>query len=202
MQTVNSRSPRFITLDELQRVMEWKLIRGKDRPMLRGLVTRNSKDSVEKNSRLALQHLENGDWKEAIVAMTVLVGVGPATASATLAPFDGELCPFMADEVLEATTSRKREYTLKAYESMRNALRKKAIELNKGEKLLRQINFDAEFVGKCLWSAAMVSVYDIKVEKMAPPVEHFSSSSARKRTAREDVDRSISKRPKSKELCL
>ena len=44
---VESRSPKFITFNELQKIMEWKLARGKNRPMLKGILKRNTAEGVK-----------------------------------------------------------------------------------------------------------------------------------------------------------
>lgn len=93
----NKRHPKRLILKEVSQVMAWKLIRGKARP-LQKLVDSNTEAVVQECSTIALQHLDQGDWKKAIDSLTVLKGIGPATASAILAPISGD-CPFMADEV-------------------------------------------------------------------------------------------------------
>ena len=45
---VESRTPKYITFGELQKIMEWKLARGKNRPMLKGMLKRNTEENVKK----------------------------------------------------------------------------------------------------------------------------------------------------------
>ena len=66
----------------------------------------------------------------------------------------------MADEVLEAATEHKRDYTLKSYEVMQSVLVSKADALNTSGPVGNNV-FNAECIGKALWAAAMTSVYDI-----------------------------------------
>ena len=91
-----------------------------------------------------------------------LRGVGPATASAILAPLASSI-PFMADETLEAVTHHKRDYTLRAYESMHDALH----EVCRGP-LEGKLN--PEEAGKALWVAAMQTIH--------PPPTGVSSMSS------------------------
>ena len=148
---VRSREPKYVTAEELSKVMKWKLIRGKFRPALQGLVEQNSEKTVTDISRQSLSMLESGDWKNSIKKMSELRGVGPATASAVLAPLCSSLSvPFMADEVLEATRGRPRDYTIGAYEEMRDVLTSlsKSLEPNGA--------WTAESLGKALWTRAML----------------------------------------------
>ena len=70
-------------------------------------------------------------------------GIGVATASAIFCNFNSELCPFMADEVIDATTTGKIDYNIGVYTQMRLALIAKAKELGK--------EWNAELVGRALW---------------------------------------------------
>lgn len=149
-EAVNCREPRHMTLLELSDFMKWKLTRGKARP-LQKLVESNSNESVVAASSSAFARLAINDWEGAISSITRLKGIGVATASAILAPLSPDLCPFMADEVIEAATSCKRDYTLKIYRAVREALVSKAVTLGP--------NWNAEMVGKALWVKAMAQVY-------------------------------------------
>lgn len=53
--------------------------------------------TVESASQKAFQALP--DISKAVTELTVLKGVGPATASAVLAAYAPEVAPFMSDEV-------------------------------------------------------------------------------------------------------
>ena len=128
---LHERDPKYLDEKDLQKVMRWKISRGKDRPMLMGLLRQNS-------------------WNAAMTALMALKGVGPATASAILAPLDPINCPFMADEVLESTTNKKREYTFKAYEKMRSILCQKSSKMS--------TNWSPELLGRALWAQAIASL--------------------------------------------
>jgi exoribonuclease II len=74
---VEQRNPRFVTKDELAKIMKWKLMRGKFRPTLQGLIDQNTSSQVETISRESLAALQEGDWQTALLKMTKLRGVGP-----------------------------------------------------------------------------------------------------------------------------
>jgi hypothetical protein len=147
--TVKSRSPPHIMIEDLRKVMQWKLGKGKDRPMLMGLVNQNTNASVIAASTKSFALAGDGKWKESIQAMTELKGVGPATASAILSPLYPSLFVFMADEVLEAATNNKRTYTLSAYETMRAAIERVRLDLS-GDWCLSD-------VGKALWARGVAA---------------------------------------------
>lgn len=149
---VNLRTPKHIKLQELSKVMEWKLLRGKARP-LQKLVDSNHPDLVVECSSQAFDHLESKQYAEAFKKLCILKGIGQATASAILAPFAPLNCPFMADEVMEAALpAEKRDYTSKIYDKMCSALTKKAKQLGG--------SWSAENVGKALWTKAILSSDD------------------------------------------
>ena len=78
---VNARSPPHFTLQELSKVMAWKLLRGKFRP-LQKMCDSNCPDKVVEASTAALKCLNDSktDWKGAMKALTTLKAIGEATA--------------------------------------------------------------------------------------------------------------------------
>lgn len=152
---IQSRSMPYMNLHELSKIMSWKLTRGKMRP-LQKLLDSNNPKTVEIQSKKAFQLCQTGQWKDAMIALMELKAVGPATASAILAPLFPCDCPFMADEVLEEV-SGKREYTMQAYETMRTYLLAKAIELTRNAKEQgKPYKWTAEEVGRAIWSHAVL----------------------------------------------
>ena len=141
-----ARTPPHMKLSELSDLMKWKLIRGKFRP-LQKLVDSNSESAVNTHTEEGLKLLKDGNWIKAIDAFSKLKGIGVATASAIGSVFCPELCPFMADEVIECV-SVKRDYTMKIYKELQEQLVRKAAAIGSG--------WNAEMVSKALWSCAML----------------------------------------------
>ena len=67
------------------------------RPRLLDFVSSLEEDLVKSASQKAFQSMP--DISKAISELTVLKGVGPATASAILAAYAPDVAPFMSDEV-------------------------------------------------------------------------------------------------------
>ncbi|KAJ0087582.1 hypothetical protein Patl1_08776 [Pistacia atlantica] len=83
---IHQRNPNpYITTAELSKLMKWKLTRGKWRPRLLHFVSSLDESSVQSASRKAFESLP--DLTKAVSELTVLKGVGPATASAVLAAY-------------------------------------------------------------------------------------------------------------------
>lgn len=143
-EVINQRSPPHLLLAEVSAVMEWKLIRGKFRP-LQKVVDSNASSQVISLSTSAFKALQSDDWETAMKNLTQLRGIGPATASALLATVNPHNCPFMADEVIEVTTG-KRDYTMKIYKELRTSLIQKSKRLG--------AHWSAEMVGRALWTRA------------------------------------------------
>lgn len=96
---LRQRNPNpHITTGEISRLMEWKLARGKWRPRLMSFVSALDDAVVREASGKAFAFLP--DISKAVQELTVLKGVGPATASAVLAAYAPEVAPFMSDEVI------------------------------------------------------------------------------------------------------
>ena len=120
----------YLKADAVSKVVQWKLLRGKARP-LQKLVDSNNNETVKKFSEAAFHYVETGDWRKAMESLINLKGIGIASASAILAPFAEKTIPFMADEVIEAVGETRR-YDIGTYSKMRSKLVAKATEL--GEK--------------------------------------------------------------------
>ncbi|KAJ0401376.1 hypothetical protein P43SY_001314 [Pythium insidiosum] len=147
---LHERDPApFMTQQELKKLMEWKLKKGKWRPQLMKFVTSLGDAEVKAASKAALKVVRDGlsasttkpktltpsQLKAAIEALTSLKGVGPATASAVLAAYSDSV-PFMGDEALEALASEigARKYTLPHYVALAESLQAKADWLNTEKK--------------------------------------------------------------------
>ncbi|XP_020591202.1 uncharacterized protein LOC110032029 isoform X2 [Phalaenopsis equestris] len=131
---IQQREPHpFVTQPELRRLLQWKLSRGKWRPRLLEFVSSLSETLVESASKRAFASLP--DLTKAVSELTILKGVGPATASAVLAAYAPEVAPFMSDEAMVATLGNAKEYTLKKYISFAEILQKKAKDPKMSVKL-------------------------------------------------------------------
>ncbi|XP_010464976.1 PREDICTED: uncharacterized protein LOC104745439 isoform X2 [Camelina sativa] len=94
---LHDRDPNpYLTTSELSQLMKWKLSRGKWRPRLLDFVSSLDDSVVKSASEKAFKSLP--DISKAVKELTVLKGVGPATASAVLAAYAPDIAPFMSDE--------------------------------------------------------------------------------------------------------
>ncbi|XP_027368139.1 uncharacterized protein LOC113874117 [Abrus precatorius] len=146
---LHERNPNpFITSQELSNLMQWKLTRGKWRPRLLDFVSSLDDVVVKSASEKAFQSLP--DISKAVSELTVLKGVGPATASAVLAAFAPHLTPFMSDQAMEAALGNSKDYSLKQYLIFANKLQSKAKELSS-----EGVSYTASDVERALWSFAV-----------------------------------------------
>ncbi|KAK3149473.1 hypothetical protein QOZ80_3AG0217830 [Eleusine coracana subsp. coracana] len=146
---LHSRDPDpLLAKPELTRLLQWKLSRGKWRPRLMDFVKGLDDAVVESASRKAFAALP--DLRKAISELTVLKGVGPATASAVLAAYAPDVAPFMSDEAMVAALGNAKEYTLKQYLAFAEKLQAKAKELSVGGE-----RFTPSDVERTLWSSAI-----------------------------------------------
>ncbi|KAI9118374.1 hypothetical protein K1719_010706 [Acacia pycnantha] len=168
------RNPNpHITAPELSKLMQWKLTRGKWRPRLLDFVSSLDESLVKSSSQKAFQSLP--DISKAVSELTVLKGVGPATASAVLAAFAPHITPFMSDEALEAALGNSKDYSLKQYLLFASKLQTKAKELSTGGDV-----FTPSDVERALWSCA-VGNKSLAPKLNGDPKTNPSKSSKRKR---------------------
>ncbi|CAL0322521.1 unnamed protein product [Lupinus luteus] len=170
---IHQRNPNpFITTHELSQLMQWKLTRGKWRPRLLDFVSSLDDTVVKTASQKAFQSLP--DISKAISELTVLKGVGPATASTVLAAFAPELAPFMSDEAMVAALGNSKDYSLKQYLAFTDKLQTKAKELSS-----EGVSFTPSDVERALWSYAVGKSSAPKLNE--DPKTNPKKSSKRKR---------------------
>ncbi|EEF52229.1 uncharacterized protein LOC8265244 [Ricinus communis] len=169
---IQKRNPNpYITTPELSKLMQWKLSRGKWRPRLLDYVSSLDEEIVKSASQKAFQSLP--DVSKAVTELTVLKGVGPATASAVLAAYAPDVAPFMSDEAMEAALGSSKDYTLKQYLSFVDKLQTKAKELSSNED-----SFTPSDVETALWS------YAVRAKSLASKEDLDSKTATRRDTKR------------------
>lgn len=186
-QEINKRSEKYLTREELTKLMEWKLTRGKFRPRLTQLVQTNTSETVKEVTCNAFKCLP--DVKLAITKLTTLKAVGPATASAILCAGCHQV-PFMADEAIQAIPGfGKIDYTLKFYlqylDKIRSCLKKLLNKDPKGE-------WDEHKIELCLWT-------HVVGQKFAPELFTNKTLMKRKRATTDDESQETPKKTKVKE---
>ncbi|XP_012825517.2 uncharacterized protein LOC100145131 isoform X1 [Xenopus tropicalis] len=145
---IAARPHKHLTREELVKLMEWKLTRGKFRPRLQQLVASNPDGAVETCTEKAFKLLP--EVSAAINELCQLKGIGPATASAVLAAGAPELTAFMADEAVESIPGLTPvQYTLKHYLRYLEELRKKAAALSTEGSSEKWTPHQVEL---CLWA--------------------------------------------------
>lgn len=141
---------KYLTSEELCRVVQWKLHRGKFRPSLLQQAQSNADKVVRDISGRAFAALEgDSDVLTAIKVMAELRGVGPATASALLAAASPDV-PFMSDEgwaCIKDPSLGEIKYGFKEYAQMADRLRARAATLKHPE------GWGARHVEQALWSS-------------------------------------------------
>ncbi|XP_057469840.1 uncharacterized protein LOC130758873 isoform X1 [Actinidia eriantha] len=146
---IRQRNPNpHITTPELSKLMQWKLTRGKWRPRLLDFVSSLDEALVKSASQKAFKSLP--DVSKAVSELTVLKGVGPATASAVLAAYAPDVAPFMSDEAMVAAIGSSKDYTLKQYLVFVDKLQAKSKELSAEGDI-----FTPSDVERALWSATI-----------------------------------------------
>ncbi|KAG9440660.1 hypothetical protein H6P81_020825 [Aristolochia fimbriata] len=148
---LHARDPKaYMTKAELKELMQWKLSRGKWRPRLMDFVSKLDEVEVETASQKAFEFLP--DISKAISELTILKGVGPATASAVLAAYAPDIAPFMSDEAMVAALGNSKDYTLKQYLILVEKLQNKAKELSIEGDVLTPTDIE-----RALWSSSVGS---------------------------------------------
>ncbi|XP_014775329.1 uncharacterized protein LOC106872751 [Octopus bimaculoides] len=160
---INERQTKCIKHDELCKLMQWKLTRGKFRPRLTELVKSNEAEQVECVSSRAFKQLP--DVITAMKTLTTLKAVGPATASAILAAVLPEKVPFMADEsMIYALPNRPKMYTIPYFTDYMNAVSNIRKMFAKSDSKTIQTKWSAHQVELALWASSVASSLHFQVD--------------------------------------
>ncbi|MDQ3705157.1 MAG: hypothetical protein M3437_08045 [Chloroflexota bacterium] len=145
-----SRTPAYVTREELVQVTRWKMKRGVWRQRNLLLVEANPEAEVEATSREAFAAAP--DPRKPVSLLVRLAGVGPATASGVLAVHSPEVYPFF-DELVVGQIPGLGEvaFTAPFYYRYAEMLRKRTEELNGG---CEHRTWTADGVSQALWSAS------------------------------------------------
>ncbi|CAL5229628.1 g12992 [Coccomyxa viridis] len=150
---LSKRKPMHLTSDELVKIVEWKLTRGKWRPKLLDYAKAHSEDTVREATASAFKSLidaptNSENLKEAMSALTALKGIGPATASALLTAAFPDV-PFQSDEAMAAALNGQKEYTSSFYFKYAAKVQERASTLSK-----KGATLTPKDVERALWSEA------------------------------------------------
>merc|ERR1719499_1800323 len=126
---IQGRSPPHITQPELSRIMRFKLARGTWRPRLQNFVDSADNEEVVGLSTTAFQDFNPDDYeatlRSSIKTLSILKGVGPATASLILSVYS-DMIPFFADEAYKTVfPGEKIKYDVRGYLNFSMAIREK-----------------------------------------------------------------------------
>ncbi|GJU27407.1 hypothetical protein Tco_1166028 [Tanacetum coccineum] len=171
---IKDRNPKpHLTTPELTKLMKRQHNSAVMRPRLLDFVSSLDENVVVSASQKAFESLPN--ISKAISELTVLKGVGPATASAVLAAYAPDVAPFMSDEAMVAALGNSKEYTLKQYLVFVDKLQAKSKELSAKGDL-----FTPSDVERALWSSAIGA----KLATSPPKTDIDASKSTKKKRKR------------------
>lgn len=203
----NEEGNAFLTLEEVEKLMQWKLAvrsflpltaekctltsssslsqRGKWRPRLQQLVSSNPSSSV--HSCTSTASLPSLPRASALKELSTLKGLGPATASAVLALWYPSTEPFMSDEAMENVEAYeegqeghgKREYTPKAWREFGEKMR--ARKEKEGWESVEELE-------RALWSWAIHRKYGDTEQVKAEESEGTKPAKATKNSKKRSSD--------------
>ena len=147
---LDSRTPPYVTREELVQVTRWKMKRGVWRQRNLLLVEGNPEAEVEQTSREAFAAVP--DPRKPVSLLVRLSGVGPATASGVLAAHSPGVYPFFDELVADQMPGLGEvAFTAPFYYRYAEMLRTRAREVNEG---CEHREWTANDVGQALWSAS------------------------------------------------
>lgn len=121
----------YLTLGQLSKIMQYKLLRGKMRPSLQKFIDNNDPETVKLITKKGIALLKEGLWLEGLkVLIDGLKGVGIATSSYIGALVRPDLCFIMSDEIILLFSYGKHSYTVPMYKKIQKELVNKSELLN------------------------------------------------------------------------
>ena len=127
----NIKNKNYLTLKELSKIMQYKLLRGTFRPRLQKIVDNNDPKLVKIITKKSIKLLYEGLWLEGLkIMIDNLDGIGIATASYIGALVRPDLCSIMSDEIISLFSDGKKLYTIPNYVKIQKALSNKITILN------------------------------------------------------------------------
>jgi hypothetical protein len=106
-QSVKGNKSTAIDLPQLERLVQWKITHGHNRPFLPAMIRKNDTKAVKEVTTAAAKDLNGFRGDKDTVATKVLdtlcrlTGVGPATATLIVSVYAPDEIPFFSDEVYE-----------------------------------------------------------------------------------------------------
>mmetsp|Transcript_7624 Transcript_7624/g.21811 ORF Transcript_7624/g.21811 Transcript_7624/m.21811 type:complete len:226 (+) Transcript_7624:3-680(+) len=189
--SVKDRDPPHMTGDELVRLVEWKVTRGKFRPNLSKLAASNGAFLVQRTTERAFVQLraieEGGEAAQttrlsvdAMQTLTSLKGVGPATASAIAAVVRPDIVPFTSDEAVQGVPGLAVKYDIKTFQKFMSRILEKVAALRAEAATSKPDSNGVDSDGDgCEWTA-------LRVEEALWAHHHLSGMPEYQREGRED----------------
>jgi hypothetical protein len=138
----------YITLDQLSKIMQYKLLRGPMRPPLQKMIDSNDPENVKLVTKKAIDLLNDGSWLEGLkVLIDGLKGVGISTSSYIGALVRPDLCFIMSDEIISLFSYGKHSYTVPMYKKIQKELVDKVTILNSIEN-----NYNSQKNNDYIWT--------------------------------------------------
>ncbi|ODA76113.1 hypothetical protein RJ55_08396 [Drechmeria coniospora] len=180
-----------MTLDEVERLVEWKLRHGKFRPTLMSLVSSNAPSLVQSTIAEAIDAYRSssspppssppssGAIAKAITTLAKLRGIGPATASLLLSVHDPERVIFFSDEAFYWLCSDGSKASIKYNAHEYSALCDRAATL---VRRLRVSAMDIERVAYVIMRQPVDDGKVVKEQKARTTLPKQQATSAKRKT--------------------
>ncbi|KAF4446269.1 hypothetical protein F53441_10071 [Fusarium austroafricanum] len=160
-------------LDDIKKLVEWKLRHGKFRPTLMNLVSSNDPIEAQRIVKRAVEtYKKDANIEAALGVLTKLRGIGPATASLLLAVHDAPRVIFFADEAFWWLCCNGKQspikYNAKEYRTL----------CSRVDDLRNRLDVQASDVEKVAYVLMKQPAQPEQSHKVAPPKEAKQNTSS------------------------